>query len=93
VLREGGDLIVEFNNGPLVLYDGARPLGFEVCDAERACQYADARVDDAPVRIDARALSNAAFIRFCWADSPVCNVYNETDLPAVPFELAVPAPR
>ncbi len=92
VLREDGDLIIEFANAPLVLYGGARPLGFEVCNAERQCQYTDAVIDGARAYVDTRPSTiDAAFVRFCWADSPICNVYNEADLPAVPFEVAIPA--
>ena len=51
-------------------------------------------IDGARARVDARATTiNVAFIRFCWIDSPVCNLYNEADFPAVPFEVAVPASR
>jgi sialate O-acetylesterase len=28
-------------------------------------------------------------VRFCWGDSPICNLYDGTGLPATPFELPV----
>ena len=28
-------------------------------------------------------------VRFCWADSPVCNIYGPAALPAVPFEAEI----
>ena len=31
-------------------------------------------------------------VRFCWADSPMCNLYSTEGLPAVPFEMAITAP-
>jgi len=26
-------------------------------------------------------------VRYCWADSPICNLYGPDDLPATPFQL------
>jgi sialate O-acetylesterase len=28
-------------------------------------------------------------VRYCWGDSPICNLYDKAGLPAGPFELAV----
>ena len=28
-------------------------------------------------------------VRLCWADSPVCTLYDRAGLPAGPFELAI----
>jgi sialate O-acetylesterase len=28
-------------------------------------------------------------VRYCWADSPVCTLYDKSKLPAGPFQLAV----
>jgi sialate O-acetylesterase len=28
-------------------------------------------------------------VRFCWADSPLCNLYDGVGLPVGPFELEV----
>jgi sialate O-acetylesterase len=28
-------------------------------------------------------------VRFCWADSPVCNLYDGAALPAGPFEMDI----
>jgi sialate O-acetylesterase len=29
-------------------------------------------------------------VRYCWADSPICTLYDEAPLPAGPFEIPVP---
>ena len=76
----------------LVVYGASRPVGFELCGAA-GCRFVDARVDGATVVLDAAAVPDATMVRFCWADSPVCNLYGDAGLPAVPFELPVTSPR
>ena len=63
-------------------------MGFELCDAPGACRFVNASVRGSEVVIEGAA--TAVRVRFCWADSPVCNLYNSEDLPAVPFEAAIP---
>jgi len=84
----GDDIIVEFAHGPLIAYSSARPIAFELCNRDRECRFADATIDGSRVKIDARG-STPAFVRYCWEDAPICNLYNNSDLPAVPFEAAV----
>lgn len=83
--RDGDNVIVGFDHGPLIAYSAARPIAFELCDADRNCRFADAAIDGSRVKIDARG-STPAFVRYCWGDAPICNLYNDSDLPAVPFE-------
>jgi sialate O-acetylesterase len=86
--RAGATVAVAFEHGPLRAYSSSRPMAFELCDAERACRFVDARLEGPSVQLaDARA--SDAFVRYCWGDGPICNLYNEEDLPAVPFELAI----
>jgi sialate O-acetylesterase len=86
--RSGEIVTVTFANGPLVAYSASRPIAFELCDEARACRFVDAEIDGAVVRLDARG-GPAAFVRYCWGDAPICNLYNDADLAATPFELAV----
>jgi sialate O-acetylesterase len=73
----------------LTVYESNRPLGFQLCDKADKCRFADARADGNAVVLDAAAVPAAAKVRFCWADSPICNVYNAAGLPAIPFEIAI----
>jgi sialate O-acetylesterase len=86
--RAGGDLLVSFAHAPLIAYSAARPIAFELCDAARACRFVDATIEGAQIRL-AGVRSQDAFVRYCWGDSPICNLYNDDDLPAVPFEMAI----
>jgi len=88
VIQAGDDVVVEFAHGPLVAYSASRPIAFELCDENRNCAFIDATIDGARVRLDAQGQS-PAFVRYCWADAPICNLYNEEDLPAVPFEAPI----
>jgi len=85
---QNGKIAVAFDHaGKLVTYSANRVIGFETCDAGRHCTFADAKIEGDHVVVDAP--SKPDFVRFCWGDSPVCNLYNADGLPAVPFELAV----
>ena len=90
VRREGDQLAITFADvgQGLAVYGGAGPVGFELCDAVGACWFVNARASRDRVVIDGAA--KAAKVRFCWADSPVCTLYNSENLPAVPFEAQIP---
>jgi sialate O-acetylesterase len=79
---------VTFFHGPLAVHSGGRPISFELCTGVRACRFADAAAQGEDVLI-ADANSADAYVRYCWGDSPICNLYNEADLPASPFELII----
>ncbi|WP_292071402.1 sialate O-acetylesterase [Brevundimonas sp. UBA7534] len=73
---------------PLTAYGAGGPVGFELCGAEGACRFVEARLDGVDVVL-AGARPEDVKARFCWADSPVCNLYGPAGLPAVPFEMTV----
>ena len=88
-VRRGAQVIVDFDAGPLLTYSAARPIGFELCAADQAsCRFVDAAVEATHVRLDA-ADPSATRVRFCWGDAPVCNLYDDTGLPAGPFEIPI----
>ncbi len=89
--RRGDEVVVQLAgvDGSLVSYSAARPIGFELCAGEPpACRYVDARIHGSEVVLGAAGIA-ADRVRFCWADSPVCNLYDSSGLPVVPFELPV----
>ena len=90
VTRNGQSIVIAFDHadGGLVITGADAPIGFLLCDAARQCRYAAATADGATVRLETHA--GDAFVRYCWGDNPLCNLYSRTSLPAVPFELAVP---
>jgi sialate O-acetylesterase len=92
--RSGGVIVVTFDDveGQLVAYSSAHPIGFELCaQTEGSCRFVDASLAAREVRIDA-ADDTATRVRFCWGDTPTCNLYDKSGLPAGPFEIAIDAP-
>ncbi|WP_225591134.1 sialate O-acetylesterase [Pseudoxanthomonas sp. PXM03] len=84
---------VAFDNvtGALVTTGAHGPIGFELCDAAKRCDYADAALDGRYVVLRGPRASTAMYVRYCWADGPVCTLRDTAGLPAGPFELPVPA--
>ena len=90
--RRGASVVLRFADVEqgLVAYGAAYPIGFELCGAEAgSCRYADARIDGTQVLLSAPGEPRATRVRYCWADSPVCTLYDGNGLPAGPFEIAV----
>lgn len=90
--REGEKIVVAFDDvdRSLVTYGADQPIGFELCGATQAsCRYANAIVKEDRVELQVAAPQVPTRVRFCWADSPVCTLYDRSGLPAGPFEMAI----
>lgn len=89
--RLGGEVVVSFDTvgQGLVVHGAGRPISFELCGRDGRCRYADAIADKAAVRIASGGMADVAKVRYCWADSPICNLANSEGLPAPSFELDV----
>ena len=87
--RSGGvEIVFAHAADGLDALGAADPLGFELCDNEHRCRYVEAKIQQNSVRLTTGA--SGRFIRYCWADSPLCNLANSAQLPGVPFELPLP---
>lgn len=84
--RVRDEISIRFTNvvGQLKSRGGSRVLGFELCSSE-GCRYADALASGDAVQIIAPASEPVSEVRFCWADNPVCNLYDDDGMPAGPF--------
>jgi len=93
-LRTGQTVAVRFANlaKGFAVYESNRPIGFQVCDKAKHCRFVDATRNKDEITLDVSHIRDAATVRYCWADSPICNVYNSEGLPTVPFELPIVAP-
>ena len=90
--RDGNMISVGFTDieQGLVAYSNSKPIGFELCgDAAGSCQFADARIDGTNVILSGTNVLTATHVRYCWADSPICTLYDKSGLPAGPFELHI----
>lgn len=91
ITRTGKKVTITFEHvsQALVLHEWDRAIGFSLCDAAGDCRFTDGIVQKDKVELDASRQPKAVSVRFCWADSPLCNLYNSEGLPAGPFEMAI----
>jgi sialate O-acetylesterase len=90
--RVGKDIAVRFDNveGHLSAYGAQRAIGFELCGTgPKTCRFAEGIAEGKTVRLEAAVSADVARVRYCWADSPICTLYDESGLPAGPFEMAI----
>jgi sialate O-acetylesterase len=89
--REGSDIVIAFaDDAALWTQGGSDVIGLALCDTAGACDWTRGKLVDGALRVEGAGDRPAALVRYCWADSPICNMYGADDLPASPFELAVP---
>ncbi|HVV28442.1 MAG TPA: sialate O-acetylesterase [Rhizomicrobium sp.] len=91
VSRNGGSASVSFVDvtGNLVSYSGD-PNAFELCE-QKTCRFVSARIEGSNrVVLAIPSGLNPSRIRYCWGDSPICTLSDQSGLPATPFEIALP---
>ena len=62
-----------------------RLIGFFVASADRNWVEANARIEGESVIVSTPAVPHPVAVRYGWANSPRCNLYNREGLPAAPF--------
>lgn len=91
VTRTGDSVSIRFtdSDGSLTALSYHRPLGFELCgEAAGSCRFVDATLKGDTVTLAADG-GPAVRVRYCWADSPICNLFDTARQPAGPFEWPV----
>jgi sialate O-acetylesterase len=82
-------------DGDLRVIGAKDPSGFELCGATQdTCRFVRASLraragDFAELLLEDIAAASATRVRFCWADSPLCNLFDTTGLPVGPFEQPI----
>jgi sialate O-acetylesterase len=93
--REAGNIVVTFDDvtGRLVTYSSSHPIGFELCGLEQpSCRFVVSAIEGNRAVLESGAGEAAALdtrVRYCWGDGPICTLYDESGLPAGPFELTI----
>ncbi len=90
--REGSRVVVELAkfDGALTVYNSKDPAAFELCGAAAdSCRFVSAQLQGDRVLLSTEEVADPKRVRFCWADSPLCNLYDGAGLPVVPFEIEV----
>jgi sialate O-acetylesterase len=70
-------LQVRGNNG--------KARGFEIAGADGKFHWAHARQNGQEIVVSNEKIKQPIAVRYSWSNTPDGNVYNQEDLPAVPF--------
>jgi len=95
ITRRGQTVTVAFDHvgSGLVAREWNKAIGFSLCSADNVCHWIDGIVTKDAIKLDVpkqpKKVLPITKVRFCWADSPLCNLYSAEGLPAVPFEMAI----
>ena len=92
IARDGQDLVVTFtdSDGGLKSYSSDTAIGFESCTAANACRFAAGTIEGSAVRLSGANRPGVVKVRYAWSDAPFVNLFGANDLPAIPFERAIP---
>jgi sialate O-acetylesterase len=83
---EGNQIRVRFSQigGGLQARDGAL-RAFAIAGADHKFHWATATIDGDSVLVSSPDVAAPVAVRYAWADSPDCNLFNNAGLPASPF--------
>lgn len=71
--------------GKLTAHGGEPLVGFQIAGEDGKFVDAHAAIADETVIVSSDAVPNPAYVRYGWANNPVCNLYNAAGLPATSF--------
>ena len=64
---------------------GGELKGFAIAGPDKKFVWAQAKIENDTVVVQADQVPDPIAVRYAWADNPVCNLYNKEGLPASPF--------
>ena len=73
------------SEGGLKIQTGETLKGFEIAGLNHKFYWADAKIVGNEVVVSSANVENPIAVRYAWAENPVCNLFNNSDLPASPF--------
>lgn len=82
---EGVSIRAWFDAAHGLMAKGGEVTGFEVAGADGKFSPASAKVDGETVVASSPDVPNPVYVRYGWANSPQCNLFNGEGLPASPF--------
>ena len=87
--REGRTLRIWFDHAAGLNAKGAALTGFEVAGIDAQYRPANAHIDGETVVVDSKDIAQPMRVRYGWANSPDCNLFNKEGLPASPFQSSL----
>jgi sialate O-acetylesterase len=85
---EGTSIRAWFDHARGMTAKGGELTGFEVAGADGKFVPASATIDGQTVVATSSSVAEPVFVRYGWANSPQCNLFNGEGLPASPFTSA-----
>jgi sialate O-acetylesterase len=85
---EGAAMRVWFDHAEGLMAKGGAATGFEVAGADGKFVPATAVIEGETLVVSSSAVAQPVFVRYGWANSPECNLFNGEGLPASPFTSA-----
>lgn len=83
-----GKITLRFSHAGKRLHaQGDKLLGFEIAGADGVFVKADAIIKGTAVIVWNAQIPAPVSVRYGWADYPICNLYNDVNLPASPFRV------
>jgi len=82
---EGSSIRVWFDHAKGLTAKGGELTSFEVAGADGKFVAATATIDGETVVATSSSVAEPVFVRYGWANSPICNLFNGEGLPASPF--------
>jgi len=82
---EGSSIRVWFDHAKGLAAKGGELTGFEVAGRDGQFSPATASIDGATVVVTSPSVAEPVAVRYGWANSPTCNLFNGEGLPASPF--------
>ena len=82
---EGGSIRAWFNDAEGLMAKDGPVTGFEVAGADKHFVAATARIEGTTVVASSPQAPRPLYVRYGWANSPQCNLFNGSGLPASPF--------
>jgi sialate O-acetylesterase len=87
--REGSSMRLWFDHGSGLTAKGAALRGFEVAGTDGEYRPANAHIDGETVVVESKDVPQPGTVRYGWANSPDCNLFNKEGLPASPFQTSL----
>jgi len=90
--RSAGAVLLNFGGDQqLAVYGSRDPDSFQLCGKEQdSCRYARAQITGkTAITLETEGDAPATRVRYCWADSPACNLYDGSGIPVGPFEIDI----
>jgi sialate O-acetylesterase len=82
---EGAAIRAWFDHAKGLIATGGEVTGFEVAGTDGKFSSASARIEGETIVATSPSVLEPVFVRYGWANSPQCNLFNAEGLPASPF--------